>query len=108
MSVFENRVLRKTFGPKRNEVTGEWKRLFNKKLYAMYCTSNNFRVIYSKRMRWVGYIVRTGKRRSVYRILLVRPEEKKTLGRSMRMWEDNIKMDLQHVAWGGMDRIDMA
>ena len=79
---------------------GEWKRLLNKKLHAVYWTSNNFRVIHSIIMRWVGDIARTGKRRNVYRILVVRPDGKKTLGISRRMWEDNIKMDLHHMGGG--------
>ena len=108
MSVFEYRVLRKIFGPKRNDVSGEWKRSLNKKLRAVYCTSNNFRLSESGRMRWVGRIVSTEKRRNVYRILVVRPDGKKTLGRCRRMCEDNIKMDLQHVRWGGIDWIDLA
>jgi hypothetical protein len=103
----ENRVLRKIFGPNRYEVTEEWKRLLYKKLHALYC-SDNFRMTKSRRMIRAGHVIRTGERRSAYRVLVVRHDGKKTLGRPRRMWEDNIKMDLQHLRWGGMDWIDLA
>jgi len=74
--VFENRVLRRTFGPKRDEVTGEWRKLHNEELNDLYCSPNIVRVIKSRRMRWAGHVARMWERRGVYRILVVKPEEK--------------------------------
>jgi len=95
LRVFENRVLRRIFGPKRDEVTGEWRTLHNEELNDLYCSSNIVRVIKSSRMKWAGHVARMGKRRGVYRVLVGKPEGKKQLGRPRRRWEDNIKMDLQ-------------
>jgi hypothetical protein len=106
--VFENRVLRRMFGPKRDEVTGEWRRLHNEELNDLYSSPNIIRVIKSRRMRWMGHVARMGEGRGAYRVLLGRPERRRPLGRPRRRWEDNIKMDLQEVEWGGMDWIDMA
>jgi hypothetical protein len=100
LRVFENRVLRRIFGPKRDEVTGEWRRLQNKDLYALYLP-NIIRVIKSRRLRWAGYVACMGDRRGTYRALLGKPEEWRPLGRSRHRWEDNIKMDLREVGWGG-------
>ena len=74
--MFENRVLRRTFGPKRDEVTGEWRKLHNEELNDLYCSPNIVRVIKSRRMRWAGHVARMWERRGVYRILVVKPEEK--------------------------------
>jgi hypothetical protein len=104
--VFQNRVLRKVFGPKRDKVTGEWRRLHKEELYDLYSLTNIIRVIES-RIRWVGYVARRGDRRGAYRVLVGRPEKKRPLGTLRRIWEDNIKMDLQEVGWG-MDWIDLA
>jgi hypothetical protein len=106
--VFENRVLRKIFGPKRDEVTGEWRRLHNEELNDLYSSPNITRVIKSRTMRWAGRVARMEGRRCSYRILVGRPEGRKPLGRPRRRWEYNIKMDLQEVGWGDMDWIDMA
>jgi hypothetical protein len=106
--VFENRVLRRIFGPKRDEVTGEWTRLHNKELNDLYSSPNIIRVIKSRRMRWVGHVACMGEGRGAYRILVGRPEGRRPLGRHRHRWEDNIKMDLQQVKWRGMDWIDMA
>jgi hypothetical protein len=94
LSVFENKVLRRIFGPKRDEVTGEWRRLHNKELYALYSSPNINRVIKSKRLRWAGHVARMGERRGTYRALVGKPEGTRPLGRPRRRWEDNIKMDL--------------
>jgi len=72
----ENRVLGKIFGPKRNEVAGEWRRLHNEKLYDQYCSTNIVRAIKSRKMRWTGHVARMGKRRGVYRVLVGKPEGK--------------------------------
>jgi hypothetical protein len=101
-------VLRKIFGPKRDEVTGEWRRLHNEELNDLYSSPNIIRVIKSSRMRWAGHVARMGEGRGAYRILMGRPEGRRPLGRPRHKWEDNIKMDLQDVGWGGMDWIVMA
>jgi hypothetical protein len=106
--VFENRVLRRIFGPKRDEVTGEWRRLHNEELNDLYSSPTIIRVIKSRRMRWAGHVSNMGEGRGSYRILVGRPERRRPLVRPRHRWEDNIKMDLQEVEWGGMDWIDMA
>jgi hypothetical protein len=98
--VFENRVLRRIFGPKRDEVTGEWRRLHNGELNDLYSSPNIIRVIKSRRMGWAGHLARMGEGRGTYRILVGRPEGRRPLGRPRRRWEDNIKMDFQEVEWG--------
>jgi hypothetical protein len=107
LRVFENRVLRRIFGPKRDEVTGEWRRLHNIELYALY-SPNIIRVIKSRRLRWAGHVARMGERRCAYRVLAGKPEGRRPLGRPRRRWEDNIKMDLREVGWGGMDWVNLA
>jgi hypothetical protein len=99
---FENRVLRRIFGPKRNEVTGEWRRLHNGELNDLHSSPTIIRVIKSRRMRWAGHVGRMGKGRGVYRIFVGRPEGRRPLGRPRRRWEDNIKMDIQEVGRGGL------
>jgi hypothetical protein len=106
--VFENRVPRRIFGPKRDEVTGEWRRLHNEELNNLYSSPNIIRVIKSRRMRWAGHVARMGEGRGAYRILVGRPEGRRPLGRPRRRWDDNIKMNLQEVVWGVMGWIDMA
>ena len=100
--VFENRVLRRIFGPKRDEVTREWRKLHNEELN-LYCSPNIFRVMKSRRMRWAGHVARVRERRGVYRVLVEKPEGKRPLGNSRYRWKDNVKMDLQEVGCGGMD-----
>ena len=108
LRVFENRVLRRIFGPRRDEVTGEWRKLHNEELNDLYCSPNTVRVIKSRRMRWMGHTARMGERRGVYGVLVGKPEGKRPLGRPRRRWEDNIKMDLQEVGCGGVDWIELA
>jgi hypothetical protein len=91
LTVFENRVRRKIFGPKRDEVTGEWRRLHNEELNALYSSPNIGRVIKLKRMRWAGHVARMGGRRGAYRVLVGRPEGKRPLGRPVVGWEVNMK-----------------
>jgi hypothetical protein len=107
LRVFENRVLRRIFGPKRYEATGEWRRLHNEELNDLYSSPNIIRVIESIRMRWAGHVARMGENRGAYRILVGRPEGRRPLGRPRRRCEDNIKMALQEVGWG-MDWIEVA
>jgi len=104
--VFENRVLRRIFGPKRDDVTGEWRKLHNEELDDLYCSPNIVRMIKSRRMRWAGHVARMGEKGGVYMVLLGKPGGKRPLGRPRHRWEDNIKMDLQEVgcvgAWTGL------
>jgi len=106
--VFETRELRRIFGPKRDEVTGDWRKLHNEELNDLYCSPNIVRVIKSRRMRWAGNVARIGEGRGVYRVLVWVPEGKRLLGRPRRRWEDNIEMDLQQVGCGGMGWIELA
>ena len=99
--VFENRVLRRIFGPKRDEVTGEWRKLHNEELRDLYSLPNIVRVVKSRRMRWAGHVTCMGEGSSVYRVLVGKPEGKRPLERPRLRWEDNIKMDLQEVGGGG-------
>jgi len=108
LRVFENRVLRRTFGPKRDEVTGEWRKLHNGEPNVMYSSLNIVWVIKSRRMRWAGRVARMGEGRGVYRVLMGKPGGKRPLGRPRRRWKDNIMMYLQEVGCGGMDWIELA
>ena len=100
LRVFEHRVLRTVFEPKRDEVTGEWRKLHNEKLSDLYALPNIVRVVKSRRMRWAGHVSRMGEGRGVHRVLVGKPEGKRPLGRPRRRWEDNIKMDLREVGGG--------
>ena len=106
--MFKNRVLRGIFGLKRDEVTGEWRKLQNEELNDMYSSRNIVRMIKPRRMRWTLHVARMREGRGVYRSLVGKPEGKRTLGIPTRRWEDNIKMDLQEVGCGGRDWIDLA
>ena len=108
LCVFENRVLRRVSGPKRDEVRGEWRKLHNEELSDLYSLSNIVRVVKSRRMRWVGHVARMGEGRGVYRVLVGKPEGKRPLGRPRRRWDDNIKMDLQEVRGGCGDWMELA
>ena len=77
LRVFENRVLRRVFGPKRDEVTGEWRKLHNEELNDLYSLSNILRVVKSRRMRWAGHVARMGEDRVVHRVLVGKPEGKR-------------------------------
>ena len=90
-------MLRRVFGPKRDEVTGEWRKLHNEELSNLYSLPNIVLVVKSRRMRWAGHVARMGQWRGVYRVLVGKPEGKRPLGRPRHRWEDNIKMDLQEV-----------
>jgi hypothetical protein len=100
LRVFENRVLRKIFRPKRDE-DGSWRKLHNDELNNLYSSPNTVRVIKSRSMRWAGHVARMGERRGVYRVLVRRPEGKRPLGRPRRRWEDNIKMGLREIGIDG-------
>jgi len=107
LRLFENSVLRRVFGSKRDEVTGEWKKLHNEELRDLYSLPNIVRVVKLRRMRWAGHVALMGEGRDVHRVLVGKPERKRPLGRARRRWEDNIKMDLRDVGGGG-DWIELA
>ena len=98
--MFENRVLRRVFGPKRDEVTSEWRKLRNEELNDLSSSHSIARVIKSRRVRWAGHVARMRERRVAYWVLVGKPEGKRPLGRLNRRWEDNIKMYLHQVGWG--------
>jgi hypothetical protein len=107
LRVFENRVLRRIFGPKR-ETHGSWRKLHNDELHSLYSSPNIVRVIKSRRMTWAGHVARMAEGRGVYRVLVGRPEGKRPLGRSRRRLEDNIKMDLTETQIDEANWIQMA
>jgi len=100
LRVFENKVLRRIFGPRRDEVMGEWGRLHNEEINVLYSSPNIVQVIKSRRMRWAGHVARMDEERGVYRVLVGKPEGKRPLGRPRRRWVDNVRMDLQEVGCG--------
>jgi len=101
-------VLRRIFGPRRDEITGEWRRLHDEELNDLYSSPNIVRVTKSRRTRWAGHMARMGEEREVYRVLVGKPEGKRPLGRPRHRWVDNIRMDLQEVGCGYMDWIGRA
>jgi hypothetical protein len=107
LRVFENRVLRRIFGPKREE-DRSWRKLYNDGLHSLYSSPNIVRVIKSRRMRWAGHVARMGEGTGVYRVLVGRPEGKRLLERPRRRWEDNIKMDLREIWVDGENWIQLA
>ena len=107
LRVFENRVLRRVFGPKWDEVTGEWRKL-HKELSDLYSLPNIVRVVKTKRMRWAGHVAFMEKGRGVHRFLVGNPWGKRPIGRPRRRWKDNIKMDLQEVRGGCRDWMELA
>ncbi|KAJ4444956.1 hypothetical protein ANN_06755 [Periplaneta americana] len=107
LRVFENKVLRKIFGAKRDEVKGEWRKLHNAELHALYSSPDIIRNIKSRRLRWAGHVARMGEFRNAYRVLVGRTEGKRPFGRPRRRWEYNIKMDLREVGYEGRDWINL-
>jgi hypothetical protein len=91
LRVFENRVLRRIFGPKRDEVTGEWRKLHNKELHNLYLSPDIIRQVKSRRMRWAGHVAHMGEERKVYKVLVGEPEGKRPLGRPRCRCEDGIR-----------------
>jgi hypothetical protein len=96
------------FGPKRNDVTGKWRKLLNEGLRDLYSSPSIIRIIKSRRMRWAGHVARTGEKRNAYRSLVGNPEGRRPLGRPRLRWVDNIRMDLGEVGWGDVDWIGLA
>jgi hypothetical protein len=108
LRVFENRVLRRIFGTKRDGVTGGWRKLYNEELRNLYYSPSIIRIIKSRRMRWTGHVARMGEKRNVYRLLVGKSEEKRPLGRPKCRWIDNITMDLLEIGLGVVDWIGLA
>jgi transcription termination factor 2 len=106
--MFENRVLRRIFGLKRDEVTGEWRKLHNKELLDLYSSPSIITIIKSRRMRWAGHVARMGEKRNAYRLFVGKLEGKRPLGRSRRRCVDNISVDLVEVGWGDVEWIGLA
>jgi hypothetical protein len=96
------------FGPKRDDVTGEWRKLHKEELHDLYSSPTIMRVMKSRILRWAGHVSRMGEGRVVYRVLVGKPEGKRPLGRHRRRWEDNIKADLQEVGCRDMDWVELA
>jgi hypothetical protein len=108
LRVFENRVLRRIFGPKIDKVTREWRKLHNEEHRDLYSSPSIIRIIKSRRMRWASHVARMREKRNVYRLLVGKPEGKRALGRPRRRWVENIRMDLGEVGWGDVDWIGLA
>jgi hypothetical protein len=107
--VFENRVLRRIFGHKRDEVTGEWRKLHNEELHNLYSSPDIIRQVKSRRIKWAGHVACMGEERKVYKDLVGKPEGNRPLGRPRRRWEDGIRMDLKEIGlWGGANWIQLA
>jgi hypothetical protein len=101
LRVFENRVLRRIFGPKRDKVTEEWRKLHNGELHNLYLSPDTVRQIKLRRMRWAGHVARMGEGRNVYRVLMGKSEGRRPLARPRRRWEDGIRMVLREIGLGG-------
>jgi hypothetical protein len=108
LRVNKNSLLWRVFGPKREEVTGEWRKIHNKELNDLYSLPNIVRVVKSRRMRWARHVARMGEERVVHRILVWKPEGKRPLGRPRRRWEDNMKMDVEELGGVRGDWIKLA
>jgi len=108
LRVFESMVLRRTFRPRRDEITGKWGRLHNEELNDLYSSPTIVRVIKWRVMGWAGHVARMGEERGAYTVLVGKPEGRRPLGRPRRRWVDNIRMDIQEVGCGYMDWIGLA
>jgi hypothetical protein len=97
LRVFENRVLRRMFGPKKDEVTGAWRKLHTEELHDLCSSPSIIRIMKARRMRWSGHVARMGEKRNAYRLLVGMPEGKRSLGRLRRRWVDNIEMNLEEI-----------
>jgi hypothetical protein len=107
LRVFENRLLR-IYGPKRDGVTGEWRKLYDKELHNLYSLPSIIRIIKSRRMRWAGHVTRMVEKRNMYRLLVGKPEGKRPLGRPRHRWIDNVKIDLLDKGLSVVDWIGLA
>jgi hypothetical protein len=102
-----HRVLRRIFRPKRDEVTGDWRKLYNEELHNVYSSPNIIRMNKSRRIGWAGHVARMGETRNAYRMLVGKPEGKRPLGRPTRRWVNNIKINLKEIRWDDMDWINL-
>jgi hypothetical protein len=100
-------VLRRIFGSKRDEVTGDWRKLHIEELHDLYSSPSIIRIMKSRRMRWTGHVARTREKRNVYRLLVGNPEGKRPLGTPRRRWVHNIRMYFVEVGWRDVDWIDL-
>jgi hypothetical protein len=107
LRVFENRVLRRIFGPKSDKVTGEWMKLHSEELHNLYSFPDIIRQIKSRRMRWAGHVARMGEEGKVYKFLVGKPEGKGPVGRPRRRWKDGIRMDFRLTGWSGFSWLGM-
>jgi hypothetical protein len=98
--VFENRILRRIFGPNRDEVTGDWRKLHSEELHDLYSSPDTIRQVMSRRMSWAGHVARMGEERKVYKVLVGKPEGKRPLGRPWCRWKDGVRMDLREIGLG--------
>jgi hypothetical protein len=106
--VFENRALRRILGPKRDGLTGGWRKLHNEELHNLYSSPSIIRIIKSRRMRWARHVARMGEKRNVYRLVVGKPQGKRPLGRPRRRWIYNIKKDLLEIGLSVVDWIGLA
>jgi hypothetical protein len=106
--VSDNRVLRRIFGPKRDQVTGELRKLHNEELHNLCSSPDIIRQVKSRRMRWAGHVARMGEERKVYKVLMRKPEVKRPLRRPRCRWEDGIRMDVGEIGLEGVDWIRLA
>jgi hypothetical protein len=106
--MFASRVLRRLFGPKRDEVTGEWRMLHSEELHNLQSSPDIIRQVKSSRVRWAGHVVRIGEERKMYKVLVGKPEGKRPLGRPRRRWENGIRIDLREIGLGGVDWIRLS
>jgi hypothetical protein len=98
--VFENRVLKRIFGPKRDDVTGEWRKLHSEEIHNLYSSPDTIRQVNSRRLRWTRHVARMGEERRVYKVFVGKPEGKRPLGRPRHRWEDGVRMDLREIGLG--------
>jgi hypothetical protein len=105
---FENRIPRRIFGLKRDEVTGDWRKLHNEELHILYSSPNIIKQIKSRRMRWARHVARMGEESKVYKVLVGKPEGKRPLVRPRHRWEDGIRMDVREIGWGSVEWIQLA
>jgi hypothetical protein len=108
LRVFENRMLRRMFGPRRDDMTGKWREHHNEELRNLYSSPSIIRLLKSRRMRWSGHVARMRAKKNAYRLLVGKPEGKRLLGRPRHRWMDNIRLDLGEVGWGDVDWIGLA
>jgi hypothetical protein len=106
--MFENRVLRRISGPQRDEVTGEWRKLYNEELHILYSSPNIIRQVKPRRIKWAGHVTCMREEREFYSVLVGKPEGKRPLERPRRRWKDELRMDLRETGWGNVEWIQLA